>query len=151
MKNKVGIRREDLSKKGEKRVALVPSAVEKIVQNGTEVIVQPAANPVTEEKKRAFNDSAYIAAGATVSEDLKAASPIVGLKEIETQYLLPEKAYLFFSHTHKGQLKNRDMLRKLIDGKNTLIDYELVTNDQKQRIITAFTYFAGYALSLIHI
>ncbi|MEZ4771728.1 MAG: hypothetical protein R3D00_01015 [Bacteroidia bacterium] len=145
MENIIGIRREDLSKRGEKRVALVPELVHQLAQNGVNVIVQPARNPDTGEKKRIFDDETYEQAGAEINEDLSAAHIIFGLKEIDPAFILPGKAYMFFSHTHKGQLKNRRLLQTLIDKNCTLIDFELVVNEKQQRIITAFTYFAGYA------
>lgn len=145
MKNIVGIRREDLSKRGEKRVALVPEMAQQLTKHGVSVIVQPAINPETGAIKRVFPDEAYKLAGAEINEDLSAADIIFGLKEIDPTLIQPKKAYMFFSHTHKGQLKNRRMLQTLIDKGCTLIDFELVVNEKKQRTITAFTYFAGYA------
>ncbi|MDX2248852.1 MAG: hypothetical protein SF052_18840 [Bacteroidia bacterium] len=145
MENIIGIRREDLSKKGEKRVALVPELIQTLTRQGISVVVQPAIHPETREVKRTFSDQAYEEAGALVSEDLSAATIIFGLKEIDPALILPNKTYLFFSHTHKGQLKNRRMLQTLIDRKCSLIDFELVMNENKLRTITAFTYFAGYA------
>jgi alpha-aminoadipic semialdehyde synthase len=145
MPNTIGIRREDLSKKGEKRVALVPQHAEKLTQAGHRLLVQPAIHPDTKENKRAFPDLRYEQAGAEISEDLTEAQVIFGLKEIDPKLLEEGKTYLFFSHTHKGQRKNRRMLRTLVKQKATAIDYELITDAQKRRVVTAFTYFAGYA------
>ncbi|MEM6346295.1 MAG: hypothetical protein AAF927_20570 [Bacteroidota bacterium] len=145
MKNTIGIRREDLSKTGEQRVAITPEAVKSLVQHGHEILVQPAVHPKTGERKRAFEDQRYRAAGADIHESLTDANPIFGLKEVEIEQIMPQKAYLIFSHTHKGQIKNRKMLAHFMEHQNTLIDYELVTHPNRQRIITAFTYFAGYA------
>ncbi|MEL7529890.1 MAG: hypothetical protein AAFN10_01205 [Bacteroidota bacterium] len=145
MKNTIGIRREDLSKTGEQRVAITPDAVKSLAQNGHQIHVQPAIHPQTGERKRAFEDQSYQEAGATIKESLADANPIFGLKEVEIEQILAEKAYLIFSHTHKGQVKNRKMLAHFMEHQNTVIDYELVTHPDRQRIITAFTYFAGYA------
>jgi alpha-aminoadipic semialdehyde synthase len=143
--NSIAIRREDLSKKGEQRVAITPREVEKLVESGVSVSVQKAHHPDTGERKRAFDDATYVAAGAKISEDIAEADIVFGLKEIESRHFLPNKTWLFFSHTHKGQVKNRSMLQKLVDNKATLIDYELITDDEGLRLVTAFTYFAGYA------
>ncbi|MFK7926394.1 MAG: hypothetical protein AB8H47_30885 [Bacteroidia bacterium] len=145
MKNTIGIRREDLSKTGEQRVALTPETVKTLVQNGHQVLLQPAKHPQTGERKRAFQDDSYQAVGANVSESLEAANPIFGLKEVEISNIIADKAYLIFSHTHKAQVKNRKMLAHFMEQRNTVIDYELVTHANRQRVITAFTYFAGYA------
>ena len=145
MKNTIGILREAISKKGEKRVAVTPLYADRIVKQGHRLIVQSAVNPETKEVKRAFKDEEYKKAGAVISEDLSSANVIFGLKEIPVKRILPEKAYYLFSHTHKGQLKNREMLKTFIDLRTTVIDYELIRNEEHHRMITAFTYNAGYA------
>lgn len=145
MKNTIAIRREDLSKKGEKRVAITPKLAQEIVANGHQLLVQPGIHPTEGALKRTFPDISYEKVGAVVSEDISAAKVIFGLKEIEKDKIAADKAYLCFSHTHKGQVKNREMLRKFMAQRATLIDYELVCHANGARIITAFTYFAGYA------
>ena len=145
MQNTIGILREGLSKKGEKRVAVTPEWAKQIVEWGHKLIVQPAAHPETEEIKRAFNDEEYKSSGAELSEDLSTAEVIFGLKEIDTDRILPNKTYLFFSHTHKGQHKNKTMLQTLVENNSTVIDYELIRADNNIRLVTAFTYNAGYA------
>jgi alanine dehydrogenase len=145
MNNIIGVLREGLSKKGEKRVAITPEYAKQIVEWGYKLIVQPAAHPETGENKRAFNDEDYNNAGAEISEDLSPADVIFGLKEMDVDRIFPNKTYLFFSHTHKGQKKNRTMLKTLVENNSTVIDYELIRNDKNVRPITAFTYNAGYA------
>jgi len=145
MKNVIGIMREGLSKKGEKRVAVTPGKAKQIIGWEHNLIVQSAVNPETGEVKRAFADELYKQAGAEISEDLADADIIFGLKEIDIDRIIKDKAYYFFSHTHKGQLKNRNMLKALIDNKSTFIDYQLISNANNIRLITAFTYNAGYA------
>ncbi len=145
MKNIVGLMREGKSKRGEKRTAITPAVAGLIFNSGYKLIVQSGIHPDTGEEKRAFKDSDYRKAGAVISEDLSSADVIFGLKEIFPSRILPDTAYYFFSHTHKGQIKNRTMLKKLVESKSTLIDYELITDDNEDRLITAFTYNAGYA------
>ena len=145
MNNVIGIMREGISKRGEKRVAITPKYAKEIVNWEHKLIVQPAKHPETSEIKRAFADREYKNAGAEISEDISRAKVIFGLKEIHINRLLPNKAYYTFSHTHKGQIKNRSMLKKLVDLDSTLIDYELITDEKDNRKITAFTYNAGYA------
>ncbi len=145
MHNILGIRREDLDKRGEQRVALAPEMVHWLTNQGGKVVIQPAVHPETGECKRGFSDAEYLEVGGEVNEDLSAARVIFGLKEIGREHLQEGKTYVFFSHTHKGQLKNRPLLQALVEKKATLIDYELMVNEKKQRVLTAFTYFAGYA------
>ncbi|MEL6671521.1 MAG: hypothetical protein AAFR61_04995 [Bacteroidota bacterium] len=145
MKQVIGIRREDLNKKGEKRVALDPEMLSRFQHPERTFLVQPAHHPDTGEEKRAFEDEAYEQVGALVQEDLQQAALIFGIKEVSLNHLFPEKAYVMFSHTHKGQIKNRPLLSKLHAQKNTLIDYELMVDAGGQRVVKAFTFFAGYA------
>lgn len=145
MINTIGILREAVNKKGEKRVAITPGYASNVADKGYKLIVQPAQNPETGEIKRAFKDEEYREAGAEINEDLSPANVIFGLKEIPVKRILPEKTYLLFSHTYKGQLKNRDMLKAFVELRTTVIDYELIRNETNHRLITAFTYNAGYA------
>jgi alanine dehydrogenase len=145
MKNTIGVFRAGRSKRGEKRVAITPTTAKQIVDWGFKLIIQSGIHPETKEVKRAFNDSEYRKAGAIIQEDLSTADIIFGLKEIFHTRILPNKAYYFFSHTHKGQIKNRSMLKKLVKQKATVVDYELIIDQNNERLVTAFTYNAGYA------
>lgn len=132
----IGIRREDKSI-WEKRAPLVPEDIRELKKGGFKFIVQPS--PI-----RIFLDSEYENAGAEINEDLSGANIILGVKEIPPAKLLPEKVYMYFSHTIKGQPYNMPMLKKLLELKTTLIDYEKITNDRGKRLIF-FGNFAGYA------
>ncbi|GAB4432293.1 MAG: NAD(P)-dependent oxidoreductase [Anaerolineae bacterium] len=128
MSNVIGIRREDKNK-WERRVPLTPDHVAQLVeQNGLSVIAQKS--PV-----RVFDDSDYAQAGAVVQEDLGPADVIFAVKEIPLPLLQPNKTYLFFSHTIKGQAYNMPLLQKLLDLNCQLIDYERIVDDQNRRLI----------------
>ncbi len=133
---KVGIRKEDKSR-WERRAPLIPSHVEELTGRGIGFIVEPS--PI-----RVFPDEEYKRAGAILSQDLSPADVILGVKEIPPAKLLPEKVYMFFSHTIKGQPYNMPMLRRLMELKDTLIDYERIVDDKGRRLIF-FGTFAGYA------
>jgi hypothetical protein len=77
---------------------------------------------------------------------------ILGIKEIPDEKLLDHKVYAFFSHTIKGQKENMPMLKKIIQGGSTLIDYERVTDSQGHRLIF-FGNYAGHAgtLDILHL
>ncbi len=132
----VGIRKEDKSK-WERRTPLVPDDVKELVNKGIEFIVEPS--PI-----RIFPDEEYERAGAKLSQDLSQADVILGVKEIPPEKLLPEKVYMFFSHTIKGQPYNMPMLRRLLELGDTLIDYERIVDEKGRRLIF-FGTFAGYA------
>jgi alpha-aminoadipic semialdehyde synthase len=79
-----------------------------------------------------------------LTDDLGQADIILGVKEVPVSKLLPGKTYLFFSHTHKGQRYNMVMLNEILSRKIRLIDYELMTDEKKHRLVL-FGTFAGYA------
>lgn len=125
--NRIGIRLED-KHAFERRVPLTPEAVEALVADGIEVVVQPS--PI-----RAFRDETYRAAGATVDADLSACDVVFAVKEIPAELFRDGGAYVFFSHTIKGQSHNMPMLRRLMERGATLIDYEKITDDQGRRLV----------------
>jgi alpha-aminoadipic semialdehyde synthase len=57
---------------------------------------------------------------------------------------MPNKTYMFFSHTHKGQPYNMGMLKEILNNKIRLVDYELLTDENRRRLVL-FSKFAGYA------
>ncbi len=132
----IGIRKEDKSR-WERRTPLVPQDVRELVEMGYKIIVEPS--PI-----RVFPDEEYRKAGAILSEDLSGADIILGVKEIPPSKLLPQKVYMYFSHTIKGQPYNMPMLRRLLELGDTLIDYERIVDDRGRRLIF-FGTFAGYA------
>jgi len=136
MAARIGIRREDKND-WERRVPLTPSDAASLIKDGYEIWLQPS-------KIRTFPDKAYEDVGAVVSEDLSSCPLIIALKEIPNDFFEPNKTYLFFSHTIKGQSYNMAMLRKMMDLKCQLLDYELVADDKGRRLIF-FGNYAGFA------
>ncbi len=124
---KIGIRREDKNE-WERRVPLTPSHVARLVDQGLEISVQPSG-------LRVFGDEEYLASGATVEDDLADCEMVLAVKEIPREFFREGRSYMFFSHVCKGQPYNMGMLRRIIDQKATLIDYERVTDDHNKRLI----------------
>jgi saccharopine dehydrogenase (NAD+, L-lysine-forming) len=98
-------------------------------------VVQPSPG-------RCLPDEAYRAAGITVQEDIADCEVFMGIKEVPEDQLVANKKYFFFSHTIKAQPYNKELLQKVLKENITLFDYEVLTNDKKQRVI-AFGRFAG--------
>ena len=92
----VGLLAEKYSK-WERRAALTPSHVQRLVRSGIDVLVQPSAT-------RVFPDAEYSRAGATLTPDLSDAAAILGVKQPVRGTLIPEKTYLVFSHVIKAQV-----------------------------------------------
>ncbi|KAJ3391277.1 hypothetical protein HDU92_009137 [Lobulomyces angularis] len=140
----IGIRREGKNR-WERRVPLIPIHVKRLVNEfGAKILIQPST-------KRVFADKQYSEVGAIVKEDLSEADVIIGVKEVPPHELIPNKTYVYFSHTHKGQAHNMHMLKAVLDKKVKLIDYELITDDQNRRLVL-FSRFAGYAgfMDMLH-
>ncbi len=91
---------------------------------------------------RCFSDSEYIEAGIPVKDDVSDCDLLAGVKEVAVDTLIPEKTYLFFSHTGKKQPHNRRLLQEIVRNKITLIDYEYLTDRNDMRLV-AFGRFAG--------
>ena len=137
--NRIGLRRENKNE-WERRTPLVPQDIVDLVAQGLEVVVQTS-------KVRAFKDVLYSSAGADVRDDLGEASVILGVKEVAIEFIDRPAAYVFFSHTMKGQLQNMPMLARLMEVGASLFDYELITDDDGRRLVF-FGRHAGYAGAL---
>ncbi|XP_016652616.1 PREDICTED: alpha-aminoadipic semialdehyde synthase-like [Prunus mume] len=107
--------------KWERRASLTPSHCARLLHSGRDktgvarIIVQPST-------KRIHHDAMY--------EDL--------------EMVLPDRAYAFFSHTHKAQKENMPLLDKILAERVSLYDYELIVGDQGKRLL-AFGKYAGRA------
>lgn len=119
------------------RVPLTPKqckAVELLYPN-VKVLVQ--TSPI-----RTFSDEAYRAEGIEVVENLYDCDIIFGVKEVKIDDLIPNKTFVFFSHTLKKQPYNRDLLRAILDKKIQLVDYEAIKDKNNKRLI-GFGRYAG--------
>jgi alpha-aminoadipic semialdehyde synthase len=122
----------------ERRAPLTPKHVERLIKTKKlDFVVQTS-------EKRVFSDEEYISAGAKIAKELKKCSVIFGVKEMPIPFFEEEKTYVFFSHVIKGQEYNMPMLRKMMEMKCNLIDYERVVDEQGKRLIF-FGRYAGLA------
>jgi alpha-aminoadipic semialdehyde synthase len=124
---KFGVRCEDKSQ-WERRAPLVPEDLKALRDEGIQAVVQTSP-------RRAFSDQEFTMAGVPVQAELSDCDVVIGIKEIPPENLEPEKIYLFFPHVIKGQPVNMPMLRRLIDLKATLIDYERIVDEKNRRLI----------------
>lgn len=137
MSNFIGIRHEDKYLM-ERRAPLTPKHVARLIkEKKLDFVVQSSP-------KRVFTENEYRAAGARVEDTLKDCSVILGVKEIPLDTFEPEKTYVFFSHVIKGQSYNMPMLKKMMELKCNLIDYERIVDEQNKRLIF-FGKYAGLA------
>ncbi len=121
----------------DKRVPLTPEQCVEVSNKfaNVEIFIQKS-------NVRAFSDEAYAKLGFPVVEDISDCDIMLGVKEVNIEDLIPNKKYLFFSHTYKEQPYNRALLQVILDRKIQLIDYEVLTNKDENRII-GFGRYAG--------
>ena len=119
------------------RVPLTPEHIRNLKAKFTnlDVFVQPSSI-------RCFSDEEYKQAGIELVTDISTSEILLGVKEVPIPDLLPDKTYLFFSHTIKKQPYNRDLLRTILKKNITLLDYEILTDKHGARIV-AFGRYAG--------
>lgn len=128
------IRAEDKNQ-WERRTPIVPQDLRWILQEtGTNAFVQRSG-------KRVFPEIEFEKAGAEICEDMSPGEVIFGVKEIPVEKILDNKVYVFFSHTIKGQEYNMPLLKKILESRSTLIDYERIISSDNRRIV----YFGNYA------
>ncbi|MCO5591337.1 hypothetical protein L7F22_045319 [Adiantum nelumboides] len=140
----LGIRRES-GNKWERRAPLTPSHCAQLLHAGhrsgahgvKRILVQPCT-------KRVYHDVQYENVGCEISEDLSDCGLIVAVKKPQQGTLLSDRAYAFFSHTHKAQPENMPLLDEILSKNVSLYDYERIVGDKGERLV-AFGEYAGRA------
>lgn len=133
---KIGILREEKFPR-DSRVPLTPSQCKFLMERypNVSVVVQPC-------KYRCFTNEEFTYQDIPLVEDLSDCDILLGVKEVPAELLLPNKAYMFFSHTIKKQAQNKKMMHAIIEKKVRMIDYECIKDNKGKRII-AFGRWAG--------
>lgn len=91
---------------------------------------------------RCFSDEEYIHERIEVVGDVSFCDLLIGVKEVPISQLIPNKIYIFFSHTIKGQAHNRKILQAVMEKNITLMDYEVLKDENGNRTV-AFGHWAG--------
>lgn len=133
---KIGILREGKTPT-DKRVVLSPKQCTQFKQQYPDIdlVVQPSSI-------RCFSDDQYLSVGIKMQEDLSDCDILMGVKEVAINDLIPEKTYLYFSHTIKKQHYNRQLLKRMLELNIRMVDYEVLTDINGKRII-GFGRYAG--------
>jgi len=121
----------------ERRSAITPEHAKKLIDNGLEVLVESS-------EKRIFKDEEYANIGARIVKDISESPVVFGVKEMPLDIFEDNKTYIFFSHTIKGQNYNMPLLKRMIEKKINLIEYEKIADEKGRRLIF-FGRFAGLA------
>lgn len=119
------------------RVALSPAQCKFLSKNFSDIIIK-----VQSSNNRCYADVEYEQAGIEITDDVSDCNLLLGIKEVPIDQLLPNKRYMFFSHTKKMQPYNQGLMQALVAKNITLIDYECLEHKDGQRII-GFGFFAG--------
>ncbi|MCF7807137.1 MAG: hypothetical protein K9M49_06965 [Candidatus Marinimicrobia bacterium] len=134
---KIGIMAEH--KSGEGRIPLTPAQIEKLQQKYPDLTIT-----VSPSDQRKFDNTEFTSRGIKMSEDLQDENLVIAVKEIKTKDIRGGQAYLYFSHTIKGQDYNMPMLQHILDVGATLLDYELIADENDRRLVF-FGVHAGLA------
>jgi saccharopine dehydrogenase (NAD+, L-lysine-forming) len=130
------------------RVPLTPRQCHDMVMHNPKLDIRIEWSPV-----RCFKDEDYKKFGIGVQEKVDNCDLLMGIKEVPVDKMIPGQTYMFFSHTVKMQEQNKGLLKAVLDKKITLIDYELLTDENGHRLI-GFGRWAGivgthYALLML--
>ena len=133
---KLGVIREGKNPP-DKRVVLTPQQCQYIATNYPTIELK-----VQKSEIRKFKDEEYSALGIPVVDTVEDCDVLLGVKEVPINELIPNKKYLFFSHTFKEQPYNRNLLNAILEKNIQLIDWEVITDEKGKRLI-AFGRYAG--------
>ena len=145
--NSIGIIKE--SRPDESRAPIAPSQVSQIIEQypGINIFVQPC-------DKRTFKNEEYEKYGAKILDNLNNCDLLFGVKEVDVNLLIPNKTYVFFSHTYKLNketlsnaqgtpgMDKKELLRSILSKNIKLIDYENIRASNGTRYL-GFGRFAG--------
>lgn len=119
------------------RVALSPEQAKSFKQSF------PNADLVVETSQdRIFSDQEYENQGIEVVRSVEDCDVLLGIKEVPINHLIPNKTYLFFSHTIKMQPYNQKLMAAFLEKNIRMIDYECLEWEKGGRVL-GFGRWAG--------
>lgn len=121
----------------DRRVAVTPKIAKRITEQFENVDLY-----VQKSDYRAIKDEEYAALGLNLVDDISHCDILIGVKEVDKAALIPDKKYIYFSHTAKKQPYNRELLQKSMQLGITLMDHEYFTEENGARVV-AFGRWAG--------
>lgn len=121
----------------DRRVVFSPIACQKIQRQYPEIELI-----VEQSDIRVFEDREYEEKGFKVTDNVKSADVMLGVKEVPIEFLIPNKKYFFFSHTIKKQPYNRKLLQAVLEKNIELYDHETIVDRNGIRLI-GFGRYAG--------
>ncbi|MBT3254801.1 MAG: hypothetical protein HN995_04185 [Candidatus Marinimicrobia bacterium] len=125
---KIGIIAEH--KPGEGRIPLTPVQITQLHKENPNLTIS-----VMPSEQRIFLDDEFRSTDIPMSQDLADSNLVMAVKEIDVKDIHSNQAYLYFSHTIKGQDYNMPMLQHILDTGATLLDYELIRDENNRRLV----------------
>lgn len=125
--NRIAIRRESRDRWA-RCAPLVPEDVVDLVVEDIPILVEHS-------EARVFADAAYEAAGAAVVDTADDAEIVMAIHEIRRESIDDSRTWIFFSDTAAGEPHNMPVLARVLATGGTLLDYELIVNDDGERLI----------------
>ena len=133
---KIGVLKEEKIP-ADKRVPLTPKQCRQLLDTYPDIKISVKSSAI-----RCFSDDMYIAEGITIVDDLSDCDVLIGVKEVPKESLIANKTYLYFCHTIKEQSYNRGLLLKMMELNISMVDYEVLRNNQGNRLL-GFGRYAG--------
>ncbi|MGH2664327.1 NAD(P)-dependent oxidoreductase [Flavobacterium sp.] len=121
----------------DRRVVFTPDELVRLKQQFPQAEIKVESSDI-----RVFPDELYSNLGFEVTNDVSDCDVLIGVKEVPTESLIPNKKYFFFSHTIKKQPYNRKLLLSCLEKNIELFDHETVVNQANHRLI-GFGRYAG--------
>ena len=134
---KIGIIREGKNPP-DRRTPFTPVQIKKILEE----FPGKYSFRVQSSAERSYSDQEYLNEGVEIVDDLMDCDFIFGVKEVPIAQLIPNKTFIFFSHTIKKQKSNRNLLKAVLDQNIRLLDYEVLKDGNGKRVV-AFGRWAG--------
>ncbi len=132
----------------ERRVALTPSAVRHLCQEGVRVVVQKDAG-----RESGFRDPDYSASGAQIATDAESlyakARLIQKVKEpLAPEFLLLRREHVLFSFLHLASPEQCELVRALRKAGLTALAYETLEVEGKLPVLAPMSEIAGSLAAL---
>ncbi len=121
----------------DRRVVFSPSKLVEVQQQFPEALFKIESSDI-----RVFPDIAYKNLNFEVTDYIADCDVMLGVKEVPISHLVPNKSYIFFSHTIKKQPYNRTLLKAVLEKNITLYDHETMVGQDGFRLI-GFGRYAG--------
>lgn len=125
--NCIAVRRENRCR-WRRCAALVPDDVVELVAGDIPVRVQRSA-------ERVFKDQAYETAGGALRNSLDDARVVLGVGQPAPECIDRSRVWLFASQAAGGLPRAARVARRIVDTGGTLIDWELLADDQGHRLV----------------